>query len=132
MSHPSTQKDPDIFSGNIYFFHAFDVGDDVNLDKIAQLSSINVVTVTIPRYFKNYQMPLAIDLPRGRGAKSPRCMNCKIHNFGAISLTYKIPFNDTLDNVHKKFNDLFNEYQEQSISDVKAVFKEINNYYYQT
>ena len=114
------------FSGNIYIFHAFDVGDDINLEKVEQLRAINTVPLALPKYFKNYHMPLAIELPHPH--ESTRCVSSKIHNFGAISLTYKIPFTDTLENVRKNFNALHNQYQEQSVIDVKSIFKKIKKY----
>ncbi len=111
------------FSGNIYIFHAFDVGDDIDLEEVEQLRAINSVPLALPKYFKNYHTPLAIELPHPH--ESARCMSCKIHDFGAISLTYKIPFTDTLENVRKNFNTLYNQYQEQSVIDVKSIFNKI-------
>ena len=31
------------FSGHIYIFHAFDVGDDINLEKVEQMRAINTI-----------------------------------------------------------------------------------------
>jgi len=111
------------FSGNLYIFHAFDVGDDINLKKIETLRAIKTVPLRLPKYFKNYHMPLAIELPHPH--ESARCISCKIHNFGAISLTYKIPFTDTLQNIRTKFTDINNQHLEQSVIDVKSIFKKI-------
>jgi len=77
----------------------------------------------LPKYFKNYHSPLAIELPRPH--ESNRLISCKIHSFGAVSLTYQIPFDDTLSNVRKSFESLRNQFQEQSVTDVKSVFKKI-------
>ena len=112
-----------ILLGNIYIFHAFDVGEDINLAKIQQMRAINVLPLKLPKYFKNYHMPIAIELPHPHD--SARCISCKIHNFGAISLTYKIPFNDTLENIRKNFNTIYNQYLEQSAIDAKSIYKKI-------
>lgn len=111
------------FSGNIYIFQAFDVGDDVNLEEIAQTRVLNTIPLSLPKHFKNYHAPLAVELPHPND--SARCISCKIHNFGAISLTYKIPFTDTLEHLRTVFYDIYNQYQEQSVADVKLVFKRI-------
>ncbi len=114
------------FSGHIYIFHAFDVGDDINLEKVAQIRAINTIPLSLPKYFKNYHAPLAIELPHPN--ESARCISCKIHNFGAISLTYKIPFTGTFENLRQHFYAVHNQYQEQSVADVKLVFKKIEQY----
>ena len=114
------------FSGHIYLFHAFDIGDDINLEKVEQLRSIKTIPLSLPKYFKNYNAPLAIELPHPN--ESARCISCKLHNFGAVSLTYKIPFHESLENVRKDFYDIYYQYQEQSVADAKLVFKKIEPY----
>jgi hypothetical protein len=129
MEDPSREKSSpsmEEFSGHIYIFHAFDVGDDINLEKIAQMRAINTIPLSLPKYFKNYHAPLAIELPHPN--ESARCFSCKIHNFGAISLTYKIPFTDTFENLRQQFYEINDQYQEQSVADVKLVFKKIEQY----
>jgi hypothetical protein len=113
-------------SGNIFIFHAFDVGDDIHLEKIQQLKTITTVPLSLPKYFKNYHIPLAIELPNAQ--ESPNCISCKIHNFGTISLTYKISFKTSFEQLRKEFNDIYNKYQEQSIFDVKSVYQLIEPY----
>ncbi len=115
-----------IFSGNIFIFHAFDVGDDIHLEKIEKLSKVTTVPLTLPKYFKQYHTPLAIQLPNP--SASPACISCKIHGFGTVSLTYKIPFHDTLENLKKGLEALDIQYQERSITDVQSVFDQIQNY----
>lgn len=113
------------FTGNIYVFHAFDIGDDVNLEKVEQLRTLNTIPLSLPKFFKFYNASIAVELPHPNN--SSRCLSCKIHNFGSISLTYQIPFHDTLENLRKEFDDIANTYQEQSVADVKAVFKRIEH-----
>lgn len=118
--------DPDHkFSGNIYVFHAFDIGDDVNLEKIEQLRTLSTIPLALPKFFKNYNTSIAVELPHPNN--SARCISCKIHNFGAISLTYQIPFHETLENLRKEFYDITNVYHEQSVTDVKIIFKRIEH-----
>lgn len=129
------QKNNHVFTGNIYIFHAFDIGDDINLEKIEKSGSVKTVPLTLSKYFKNYHRPLAIELPNP--STSPNLSSCRIHNFGTASFTYKIPFSDTLENLRKDINTLDYTYYEQSMSDVKAVFAQIKDYiakatFYQT
>src|SRR3990167_8279302 len=111
------------FSGNIYIFHAFDVGDDINLEKVEKLRTIKTIPLSLPKYFKNYNAPLAIELPHPN--ESARCVSVKLHNFGAVSITYQIPFTGTLENLRKEFYGEFYQYQEQSVTDLKLIFKKI-------
>lgn len=114
------------FSGHIIIYHAFDVGDDINLEKVEKMRSINAVPLHLPKYFKNYNMPLSIELPHPH--ESARCISTQLHNFGAISLGYKIPFKDTLENLRLEFRDIHYHYQEQSVIDVRSVYKKIEKH----
>jgi hypothetical protein len=115
-----------VFSGNIFMFHAFDIGDDINLDGIKQTLSILVRPRTLSKYFKNYHAPLSIDLPHPH--TSSRCAGASLHSFGVISLVYKIPFNDTLENVRKNLNLIDAEFQEQSVVDAGSLFRAIKQF----
>ena len=112
-----------IFEGNIYLFHAFDIGDDINLDKVKASGLVVPQPLSLSKFFKNYHLPLAIEIPQSE--KSPVGLSAKIHNFGAISLTYKIPFHDTLKNVRQQLDLLDNQWAEQSLIDVELIFKNI-------
>jgi hypothetical protein len=112
-----------IFTGHIYIFHAFDVGDDISLGKVQKLRSINNLPLNLPKYFKNYHVPLNIELPHPND--SARCTGVKIYNFGGMSLTYKIPFKDSLENLRKEFSNLYDQYREQSFTDARLVYSRI-------
>lgn len=114
-----------LFSGNIFIFHSFDVGEDINLEKIRSSNVVIPQSITLPKYFKKYHIPLAIELPNA--IESPHCISAKIYNFGPISLTYKIPFTDNLDNIRKNLEKIDNRFQEQSIIDAQEIFKRISN-----
>jgi len=110
------------FSGNIFIFYAFDAGDDINLEKIEKTGALKSIPISLPKYFKNYHIPLAVEL------QTSHCTSCKIHNFGVISLTYKIPFTNTLEDLRKYFNEITNNYQEQSLLDAKSIFEKIRKH----
>ncbi len=111
------------FSGNIFIFHAFDVGDDINLDQVKERQLLMRRPLILSKYFKNYHTPLAVDLPHPH--TSSRCTSAKLHNFGVVSLTYKIPFTASLEDLRTQINSMGDEFREQSIIDAGSLFKQI-------
>ncbi len=124
---PDSIKNSALFTGNIFIFSAFDVGDDVNLDAIAALQTIKTVPFSLPKNFKNYHTPLAIEIPTA-DIQYKKAISCKIHNFGAISLIYKVPFVSTLHDLSKTLQKVVTEHLEQSSSDVKMLFNQIDRH----
>lgn len=120
-----TQKNPLIFTGNIFIFHAFDVGDEIDLEKVEVSQDIMTRPLTLAHYFKNYHIPLSIDLPHPH--TSSKFFNCKLNSFGVVSLIYKIPFEGTLENLKKELAAMDTEFQEQSVTDASSVFKKIKS-----
>ncbi len=118
-----TQSNDILFTGNIFIFHAYDVGDDIDLEAVEKSHVLIQQSLLLPKYFKNYHTPLEVELPHPH--QTSACWSTKIHSFGAISLTYKIPFHATLDEVRKEINDIEAKYQEQSISDANTAFKKL-------
>lgn len=123
LTEPLEPFTPKTFSGNIFIFYAFDVGDDINLTALEAKNNIISKPLALSNYFKNYHIPLAVELPFPH--KSPYCLSSKLHNFGVISLTYKIPFSDTLENLKNQLYELDNQYREQSILDAQVLFNKI-------
>ena len=129
MTEPSEtvkQNKAHEFSGSIYVFHAFDIGDEIDLEALSKSNVLIEQPLTLPKYFKNYHIPLSVELPHPHS--SSKCLSVKIYNFGAVSLTYKISFKDSLENVRKELDDLSNELQEQAVSDASALFKKIKKF----
>lgn len=113
------------FTGNIFIFYSFDVGEDINLEKVKEQQLLSRKTVSLSRYFKNYHIPLAVELPHPHA--SAFCVSAKLHNFGVISLVYKIPFSDNLENLRGQINSIEDEFREQSVIDSGAIFKKIKS-----
>jgi hypothetical protein len=121
----SKKQTPDqVFSGNILVLYAYDVGEDINLKKIEESHDIIKTPLHLPKHFKQYHVPLAIELPHPHSTS--HCISSKIHSFGAISLIYKIPFTDTLENLRVDCTTLANKYQEQSVIDAKSIYRKIH------
>lgn len=118
----SKPKSDLIFSGNILMLWAYDVGEDINLEKIEESPDIIKVPLHLPKHFKQYNVPLAIEHPT---PSDTSLTSSKIHSFGAISLTYKIPFHDTLENLRLSCDKLADQYQQQSSKDAKNIYAKI-------
>jgi len=117
------EKADHIFSGNILILWAYDVGEDINLQKVEESGDIVKTPLQLPKHFKQYNVPLAIELPHS--STQSHCIGNKLYSFGAISLTYKIPFTDTLENLRVNCDKLADKYQEQSFLDAQSVYKKI-------
>lgn len=115
-----------IFTGNIFIFHCFDVGDDINLEGVKDSQALSRRPLILSKYFKNYHTPLAVELPHPHS--SSRLLSAKLHNFGVISLAYKIPFSESLDELRTHINNVDDEYKEQSVVDAGSLFKRIKQY----
>ena len=114
------------FTGNIFIFYAYDVGDDIDLKRIEEKRAIDTLPLQAAKYLRYYHTPLAVELPHPH--TSSKCLDSKILSFGVISLAYKIPFQDTLENIRKNLNELDAEFQEQSVTDAHSIFKKIKKY----
>lgn len=125
-SKPTNSTEEQIFTGNIFIYYAYDVGDDINLKQAELSQGILTRPLKLSKYFKGYYVPLSIDLPHPHS--SSRCISVKIHNFGAISLAYQIPFEDTLSNLKQPLTELDAEFREQSVYDAQSVYKKIKPY----
>lgn len=125
MSQNHSSRSQDIFSGNIYIFHSFDVGDDINLEQVKQQHLVIRRPLAHSKYFKNYHIPMAIELPHPH--ESAQCESAKLHNFGVITLRYKIPFSSSLEELKSSINLIEDEFHDQSVSDSSAIFKRIKS-----
>jgi hypothetical protein len=115
-----------VFSGNIFLFHAFDIGEDISLEQVQREASIRKIPLQLSKYFKNYHTPLAIELPHPHATS--HCTSCTLNFFGTFSLTYAVPFHDTLGNLHQNFNKLTDYYYEKSMLDARNVYNAVAPY----
>lgn len=121
----NSSKNNLVFTGNIFIFHAFDVGDEVDLEKVKASENIVKKSYSPPKYFKNYHIPVSIDLPEIT-SKTKNFQSCKIHSFGTLSLSYKVPFNDSLENIRAKLTKIYEDYQAESLKNAKSFFDSIS------
>lgn len=112
-----------IFDGNIFIFYSFDVGDDINFEKIEKQQPVILRPYSPPKYFKNYQIPLNVELPHPHETSS--YLSSKLLRFGVLSLIYKIPFSSTLEDLKKTVVEIDEKYQEQSVADANTLYRKI-------
>lgn len=121
----------EMFTGNILLFYIFDVGDDVDLDLIKNKALLQPCVVPLSSYFKNYHLPLSFRIQDQReelqdyGVKNASCISSKIHHFGALSFCYRIPFEDSFEDLKLKVIDIKKTFDEKSEIDAKGIFKKI-------
>lgn len=111
------------FSGHIYIFQSFDVADIIDLELVKRDNLLEQKTLQLSKYFKNYHIPLEVALPKMHATH--HCDSVKLHQFGAITLKYKVPFTSTFQNLRTKINEIEDQYEEQSDRDATIIFEKI-------
>ena len=111
------------FSGTVYFFSSFDIGEEIDLKEIpsAYLSSRKKSFQS--ELFKSYHRPIVLDTDRCD--LSVYCDDVHLYNFGVISLRYRFPFTASLERLKKIIHDFDALYEEKVKEDAHAVFKKI-------
>lgn len=126
MENDIKLKNNTIYNGNLFIFHSYDVGDDINLEALEKSNTLMQRPLELPKYFKDYHQPLEVEVPHPH--EHSAFHSTKIHNFGAISLTYKFPFECSLHELKEKINEIDSKFIEYSISDASSVFKKIRKF----
>lgn len=115
--------------GNILLFYAYDIGDFVNINAVKSSQLLEVDTPEPFPHFKNYHIPLTVEFKDdhrevrsdGRSFVSTR-ISAKIHNFGAITLCYRVTFTQTLEDLKKSLIVEVERHQELAHQDAKFLF----------
>ena len=119
MEQQATKKeDSHMFSGNIYIFYAFDIGDEIELEDLARSDVLIQHSLTLSKYFKNYHIPLSFrmsdeDLRKGLNVVNASCIFSKVYSFGVLSFCYRIPFEDTFEDLKVKIIDIKKSFDEK-------------------
>ncbi|MBX9830670.1 hypothetical protein K2X40_01835 [Candidatus Babeliales bacterium] len=104
----ATEQSPTLkVSGNILLFYVYDIGDDVDLDTIRKKNFVKIADTPLSPFFKHYHVPLSFrfkdeneeqDLIKQGG----HCLFRKVYNFGVISFCYRIPYEESLEDLKHK------------------------------
>lgn len=137
----------DILSGDIIFFYAYDIGDDIDLEWIKRDHLVPTYNTPLSARFKNYHIPISyhvrgddiisegdshqlymsegVDVVHDR-PHSYRCyVLSKIHSFGVLSFSYRIPFEGTFAELKKRLIELKNYYDQLSDTYAYDTFRKI-------
>ena len=114
------------FSGHVYIFFAFDIGDDIRLEQIKNDKNIIIESTQQSKFVQSYHKPLSIELPHPHN--SSHCISSKLHQFGVISLTYKVPVSGSLQSMKSAMVAIDEKYQEQSILDARSIYNKIKKH----
>lgn len=124
----STPCQTPIVTGNMFFFHAFDVGDEIDLEAVTRERLVTILPHALATYFKNYHIPLSVELPVGVQSRDYPCESAKLHNFGAITLRYRVPFTSTLEELRSTLIALDALYEDESVKAAGALFNRIRGH----
>ncbi len=108
------------FSGNLYFFYSFDIGDDIDLKKVYNKHKFAQTGTFQSQFFRSHNKPLVFDL--SKLLLSDYAVSARIYNFGVLSLRYQYSFNTSFEVVRKLINKCENECAKNSINDARVLF----------
>lgn len=141
----------DIFAGDIIFFYAYDVGDDIDLEQIKSQHLVPTYSTPLSAKFKNYHIPISYHLrgpnlisegegheqfssadplgsvPEGSDSRAHCFALSKIHGFGVLSYCYRIPFKGTFAQLKRSLIELKSEYDQLSDTYAHDTFKKIQS-----
>lgn len=116
-------NDDTIFDGHFYFFHSFDIGDDIDFKMLHTKYKDLLADGIKLTLFKSYNKPL--QLHRDKLELSHSCISASLYNFGGISLRYEYPFRAKLEQLKAIINESYDTAEKSSFSDAKIIFNAI-------
>ena len=140
----------EIFIGDIIFFYVYDVGEDIDLEVVKNQHLVPTYNTPLSERFKNYHLPISYHLrgddiiSEGEGYEAPlqkkisdddseeehESSHCyalsKIHGFGVLSYSYRIPFKGTFPALKKRVIELKAEFDQRADMYAYETFKKIN------
>jgi hypothetical protein len=121
--------------GNILLFYLFDIGGEIDLEKVKNKGLVNNTNSYQSPFFKYYHVPLSFQMKKKQQKSSKKAaifeeqdsysLFNKIYEFGVISFCYKIPFTDSFEILKSKIIDIKKQFDEKSKNDAKSVFEDI-------
>lgn len=120
-----SEKNGHLFEGKVFIFQCFDIGDDINFTLVKNNQLITTHAYLPPKYFKNYHIPLSVELPQAD--ISSFCTSVQVHSFGVLSLRYAIPFKSTLEELRSHLNAIYDNSYNQSVKDASIIYHRIHS-----
>lgn len=113
-----------IFSGTLYFFYGFDIGDDIDIKKLQETKN-ELFNLYKSSLYKTYNKPILLNIKKM--SLSQYCISSSLYSFGVISLRYAFPFSAPLEELKNIINREYDLAEKYSYNDAKAIFQEIKN-----
>ncbi len=115
-----------VFRGNILFFYAFDIGEEIDLSMVKEKGLVGISDVHLSSFFKNYHAPLAFsNRTEGLSDHAKSRLSSKIYHFGVLSLCYRIPFEESFENLKLKLIELDRKFDAISEQDMQQAYEDI-------
>lgn len=116
-------------SGNILFFYMADVGDDIDTDVIKEKNLLKTSDIHLSPFFKYYHIPLSFHMKESYseselGAQGYSLFR-KIYNFGVISFCYRVPFEESLEDLKHKIIEIKRHIDTLCRGETKEVYDKI-------
>ncbi len=114
-------------TGNLLLFYAYDVGDSIDIAKIRTQRILKASDMEPFPHFKNYHVPLSIDIEGEAEREDGLKVVAKLHSFGVISLYYVIPFEESFNRLKFELVKRVEEYKHISKQDAKIIYNQIKS-----
>lgn len=114
--------------GGIILFYAYDVGDSIDLEKIHKSKKLKSTEARAFAHFKNYHIPLFVDLEKSILERKEERLSVRIHNFGVISCSYRIPFSGKIKTLKNNLLELVEKYKKIAQEDAKSIFDKVQEF----
>lgn len=143
-----------VFSGDIIMFYAYDVGDDIDLERVKAQHLVPTFNTPLSARFKNYHLPVSFHMrgkniitegeahetlaaardvmigddhtPEDRDGDMSSYVMSKIHAFGVLSFCYRVPFRGSMASLKRRVIELKQEYDMRSDQFAYDTFKRIH------
>jgi len=124
-----TEKGGQKVSGNILLFYLFDVGDNIDLNRVKEKGLVVTSDRHLSPFFKNYHVPLFFRMKSEHSYTVPvpdaTCIFSKMYNFGVLSFCYRVPFEESLEILKLKIDDIKKQFDNKSEKEAKHIFEAI-------
>ena len=125
----SEDKGGEKVTGNILLFYLFDVGDSIDLNVVKEKTLVATSDRHLSPFFKNYHVPLFFRMKNEHShpvsVEDATSVFSKMYHFGVISLCYRVSFEESLETLKSKIDDIKKQFNTKSEHEAKHVFDSV-------
>lgn len=123
MNHPTK------VTGNILLFYVLDVGDDIDIELIKNKNLLKISDIHLSPFFKHYHVPLSFKMQEKYESEDHDFIGYslfrKIYNFGVVSFGYRVPFEESFEDLKVKVLQVKKYFDALSKQESNVVFDRI-------